>query len=629
MTRPDTRNSTSATQRSRAADVFVLSAMALVAIAFAAALIERGGAAIWAASALGLAMFAGFVAVHALVSATKSTGRKRRPAPEVRPGLDRHEVSVAAAGGGLERVAQASVQEVETPAGLVRLPDPSLGEAEGPIVREDGALSADALSVDALSAYVPPSAPTADSNQAGSYSRTPPFELPVLPSPVQDTMQAYWSYAPGAPRLDVPDLPPSGHPLSELPPPEQARADHAARELSDRQQDSFDPMLGVLPPLAERTAGAHHQPQASSPRQEDVDVIQSLIRKLADEVNAAEQGQAFARAAPDAPPPLPPGASATTSPHDTQLEASLSALRTTASTMRAQSAPRLSADDAALEAARAASHFGAAPASVPPPIPSAEPRRARAAEFSHAIAAGRIDVLLEPILALGDQRAQHYEVLLRLRNADGEALDPAADRAELKGTRILPLIDAAKISRTANLAARLGERGKPGSVFSSYSGESLQDRDFLAEAGAAVRARPNSAGTLVLTFSQDDVRGFEQPEWAALAELKALGFRFALAGVTDLDMSFEALAAAGFAFVKLRANVFLEGLRAPAGLIPASDICRYLAGAGLGLVVEGIDSEHTLALVFGFGVLLGQGQLFGQPRPVKADLVAGAREAAA
>ncbi len=133
----------------------------------------------------------------------------------------------------------------------------------------------------------------------------------------------------------------------------------------------------------------------------------------------------------------------------------------------------------------------------------------------------------------------------------------------------------------------------------------------------------------MLSFTQADVRGFAAAEWDSLADMRALGFRFALSDITDLDMDFEALAEQGFAFVKLDADVFLKGLPTANGTIPSSDVCRHLAKLGLTLVVEHIDNEDKLARIFGFGVLLGQGQLFGGPRPVRSDVVSASGTVAA
>jgi len=240
--------------------------------------------------------------------------------------------------------------------------------------------------------------------------------------------------------------------------------------------------------------------------------------------------------------------------------------------------------------------------------------------MADAISAGRIEVALEPILGLEDQQTRHYEISVRLRDADGNPLEVTPDGPDLRGTGLLPLFDGVRVVRTAAIARRLEERGKGGSVFSAFSGESVADEHFLGELAETLHLRASLASQLVLSFTQTDVRAFSTPEWDSLADMRALGFRFAISHMTDLDMDFEALAEQGFVFAKLDASVFLNGLRAPSGHIPSSDVCRHLAKHGLTLVVERIDDDALLARLFGFGVLLGQGRLFGGARPVRADI---------
>jgi cyclic-di-GMP phosphodiesterase TipF (flagellum assembly factor) len=111
--------------------------------------------------------------------------------------------------------------------------------------------------------------------------------------------------------------------------------------------------------------------------------------------------------------------------------------------------------------------------------------------------------------------------------------------------------------------------------------------------------------------------------------MAAAGFGFALEDVTDLDMDFGRLKAMGFEFVKLDAQVFLEGLPAPDGRVPSSDICRYLSEFGLAVIVGHIEDDWLLARIMGFGVLLGKGTLFGGAKLVKAEVVADRGSAAA
>lgn len=468
--------------------------------------------------------------------------------------------------------------------------------------------------------------------------RTAPPPLPSSGQPLpkgttdarqndDDDSQDYWSYRPTT--ANAPELPPfvmgrasARGPEPTLPEPPQART--AAANSAQHQ------------PPAQQQARPTARPQASAPREADVEVIQDAIKRLLEEVNAAEQQEARAAAAQSAQPSAPPAPPQRVSSHEASnaaIEQSIDALRMTAGTMRA------AGDRAAQGSAQGGNRAAPPPmpaaqrsaAPQPPPLPpfvrGATQQRApsaadaRARLMADAISAGRIDVALEPILGLEDQQTRHYEVSVRLRDSDGNPLEVTADGPDLRGTGLLPLFDGVRVTRTAAVARRLEERGKGGSVFSSFSGESVADEHFLGELAETLHQRATLASQLVLSFTQTDVRGFSTPEWDSLADMRSLGFRFALSAITDLDMDFEALAEQGFAFVKLDASVFLEGLPAPSGRIPSSDVCRHLAMHGLTLVVERIDDEDKLARVFGFGVLLGQGQLFGGARPVRADVV--------
>ena len=86
-------------------------------------------------------------------------------------------------------------------------------------------------------------------------------------------------------------------------------------------------------------------------------------------------------------------------------------------------------------------------------------------------------------------------------------------------------------------------------------------------------------------------------------------------------MDFELLARRGFVFAKLDTDVFLSGLPIGTTKVPAQDICQHLARAGLSLIVGKINDETARAKIMGFGAVLGQGLLFGTPRPVRADVL--------
>jgi EAL domain-containing protein (putative c-di-GMP-specific phosphodiesterase class I) len=245
----------------------------------------------------------------------------------------------------------------------------------------------------------------------------------------------------------------------------------------------------------------------------------------------------------------------------------------------------------------------------------------RLAAVADALASEDMDVFLETINGLDDFRARHYEVSVRLRLADGETLDGDRMVSETRGTGLLPLIEAVKVSNAKRVAVQMISRGRSGDFFALVDGEALQAGQFGDDMETIIGGDETLAARLVLAFSQSDVRGFTPAQWDSLREIAGLGFRFSIEDITDLDMDFEKLGSNGFAFAKLDSEVFLDGLPIESGHLPAADICRYLSGAGLALIVGRITDETTRAKIMGFGVLYGQGTLFGGPRPVRSDVL--------
>lgn len=103
-------------------------------------------------------------------------------------------------------------------------------------------------------------------------------------------------------------------------------------------------------------------------------------------------------------------------------------------------------------------------AALSPPSPYG-----RLALIAEAVTAGRVDVYLDPILALDQRKARHFEVSVRLRTPDDVEIDADEYRAVAAETGLLAQIDQAKLSRTMAVAERLRARGSGGSLFSTLA----------------------------------------------------------------------------------------------------------------------------------------------------------------
>lgn len=347
-----------------------------------------------------------------------------------------------------------------------------------------------------------------------------------------------------------------------------------------------------LPPL----------PSVASDRETDLDAVHGMIKRLADEVNVADEPSL------DGLPPVR---------QESVLRASLNALQTTANAMRA------SKKKDGLPVNPAAPRAGAP---VPPPI---MPSHTRLASLAEAVAAGRIDAALSPIVGLADHQVHYYEVVACPRDERGTVLSATTRDPQLALAGLLPLLDSARLRQAARVARSLAEEGREACLFAAATAVSLANDSFLDELADAYRDREALAGELVLTFAQADIRTFGGSEWSALTDMRDLGFRFGVEDVTDFDYEFTALCAAGFAFVKLDAATLLAGLAAPNGTMSAEEVCRNLSELGLTLIVDNIGDEAMRGQMLAAGVPLGQGALYGAPLPVPGDDFAAASHAAA
>ncbi len=106
-----------------------------------------------------------------------------------------------------------------------------------------------------------------------------------------------------------------------------------------------------------------------------------------------------------------------------------------------------------------------------------------------------MDVLLTPIVGLGDYAVTHFEVAVRLLGGDGAIIDQSEQALTLAGNHLLALFDAERLSRTAAVAELLESRGKNGSVMTAATGASMSDTNFLETFARVYESRNSHLGS--------------------------------------------------------------------------------------------------------------------------------------
>lgn len=246
-----------------------------------------------------------------------------------------------------------------------------------------------------------------------------------------------------------------------------------------------------------------------------------------------------------------------------------------------------------------------------------------------AVEANRVDLYLQPIVTLPQRKVRYYEALARLRSDDGELLQPADFLEIAESGGLMPMIDNVMLFRCVQVVRRLAAKNREIGLFCNIAADTLIDSAYFPQFSEFMEANRALAAAIVFEFSQAAVRAMGPIEQESLAGLAQLGFRFSMDRVTDLKIEPRELAARGFRFVKVPANLLMARAATAAADIHPADFSDLLGRFGVDLIAEKIESEGIVVDLLDFDVRFGQGFLFSPPRPVRAEVLQGLTDAPA
>lgn len=231
----------------------------------------------------------------------------------------------------------------------------------------------------------------------------------------------------------------------------------------------------------------------------------------------------------------------------------------------------------------------------------------------------RVDLYLQPIVTLPQRRTRFYEGLTRLRGSEGEIIMPGDYMRVAEPAGMMPVVDNLLLFRCVQVVRRLVARSRDIGVFCNISAHSLLDAEFFPQFVEFMEHNADLTGHLYFEFSQAAFEGLGPIEKASLEALHALGFRFSLDHVRRLDMNLSELHDMGFRFVKVPSELLLGDLRGTGSLVRADDIKALFERNGIDLIAERIENERAAVAVLDLNIKFGQGFLFGEPRAVRED----------
>jgi len=331
----------------------------------------------------------------------------------------------------------------------------------------------------------------------------------------------------------------------------------------------------------------------------ELDAVGAVVRDLAEAV-AAHDAELFATRAVASPPPAGSGepprmADAARRPDPARPAGSGGGPTVTGASLAATVPP------------------AAANAAARPALPRAVVDRTADVVLREAL-----EVMLQPVVTLPSRKLRYYDMQLRVA---GERVDTGDILAIVEGRGLARRFDGFTLGHAARVARHLASRGRDIPVLCALTARAVSDPALYQAFADIAASDPGIIGRILLVLPQATLRAMGPADREGMAGIAALGFRFALDRLDDLNLDPRALHERGVRIVRATVPLLLG---AELGTVPSeihpADLSGLLARSGLTLIADGIDADGMLPGLAEFMLPLGQGTAFGAARPVRLEV---------
>jgi PAS domain S-box-containing protein len=233
-------------------------------------------------------------------------------------------------------------------------------------------------------------------------------------------------------------------------------------------------------------------------------------------------------------------------------------------------------------------------------------------EIRRAFEEDRFELHAQPIVDLATGETVQRELLIRMRDTDGNLIPPGMFLPAAEKHGAIRDIDRWVLAQGADLAARGID------VEINISAASIGDPGLVADIEREL-AR-TGADPLRLVFEITETALIEETEVAVkLAKrLRHLGCRFALDDFGSGYGGFHYLKHLPMDFLKIDREFVRDARKSEADQHVLNAIVGLARGFGLKTIAEGVEDQETLDMLREYGVDYAQGYHLGRPAPFQA-----------
>lgn len=236
-----------------------------------------------------------------------------------------------------------------------------------------------------------------------------------------------------------------------------------------------------------------------------------------------------------------------------------------------------------------------------------------------ALKTNTLKVVYQPLIAVGQERRDCYQMLPRLTGPDGELI-AAAEFVPYARTRgVLPGLDRWMLGRALHeLAGRSGKQADF-DVFLIQSAALIDDPKFLAWLMKQLKPKPELAERLVLEFSITELQARLKAARAVLAELNQQGLGICIGGVEETTPEELILEHVPADYLRMAPDFAKRVLARQEVASRYEHFARRARDAGRRIIIPMLEDAESVARIWQMDVDLIQGNFIQEPSEKPGD----------
>jgi len=244
-------------------------------------------------------------------------------------------------------------------------------------------------------------------------------------------------------------------------------------------------------------------------------------------------------------------------------------------------------------------------------------------QLRDALKEDRMELYAQRIVPLRDPELPHsFELLVRLRDVDGELMSPAGFIGAAQRYQLLPSIDRWVFERAMQMLApyRSVLRHSRMTMSINVSGQAIGDDVFIERFAELLRRSELPRGSIMLEITEQSALASLDRTVEVIQSLRKLGCRFALDDFGTGSNSLAYLKSLPVSRVKIDGSFVRDLLTNPKSEATVRGVIQLVKGMDIDTVAEYVENDEIARRLAALGVDYAQGYAYSQPEPLDAVL---------